>query len=801
MLLKEKRLLLGLFYLFSIPFIYPQSQLKGTVLDDTQMPIPYADILLKDSSGNWTSDRAISDKSGEFKLITEESGAHKISIISVGFEQFNSNTFNIKRNQNVALGKLILKESSFQLQDVNVTAKRIPYKREIDRTVIDLEDDATTSGSTLLDILERTPGVIVDRQNQSIAMLGKSGVRVMINGKMNYMPSEALLEFLNGMNAENAKAIELITTPPAQYDAEGNAGYINIKLKKKIGDGYNANFNSSIGFGDQKTNKNIGVNYNLMKKKSTILINYTLSQNNLPWNGEVNRRLEYGDQLIENQILGFRQNDRVIQNVRVAYDYRLNSKLNLGANISGYTNIYDGEEHKTVGFLNRASGPDIYDLDESNNWRNFQSAFFIEFNPNENSKLSFNVDFLNFTNNQTPQYDIELNENSSPEILLINSDKKTPFDIMAYALEYETTLDNELNFSTGLKWVVNDFRNTNEIKRNQIIDPIFSNDSELEENIAAAYIQVKHKINDKIGFQAGLRYEHTKTFVQGVKDKEVFVDRNYGNFFPTLFLSYKINDFNNINLAASQRINRPELNSLAPFIYFLDIDQVFQGNVALQPAFTDNLQFDYRFKSFNLSIQYSEEKDVISRFQPNINPESYLITLTPKNIDMQKTLSAIFSYSLNPITAWDLRFFSTFINTHLLDKRELEEDFSIRNTSIRFNLNNNISLGNGYSFQLWGYFNSKEVSGVNISLPNGALNIGIQKVSKNFTFTLNGTNIMDSQKWRFESKNDKIGYFQTFNVDFVPPQIKFSVSMRLGDQKLKVKTIEKSEASERINVN
>jgi hypothetical protein len=117
------------------------------------------------------------------------------------------------------------------------------------------------------------------------------------------------------------------------------------------------------------------------------------------------------------------------------------------------------------------------------------------------------------------------------------------------------------------------------------------------------------------------------------------------------------------------------------------------------------------------------------------------------------------------------------------------------------NLNNNITLGNGYSFQLWGYFNSKEVSGVNISLPNGALNMGIQKIYKNFTFTLNGTNVLDSQKWRFESKNDEIGYFQTFNVDFVPPQIKFSVSMRLGDQNLELKTIEKREASERINVN
>ena len=130
----KKFFIINLFCLLSIANIYAQSQLKGTVLDETQMPIPYADILLKDPSGNWTSDRATSNESGEFKLITEESGTYKISIISVGFEQFDSNTFNIKRNQNVALGKFILEDASFQLQDVDVTAKKIPYKREIDRT-------------------------------------------------------------------------------------------------------------------------------------------------------------------------------------------------------------------------------------------------------------------------------------------------------------------------------------------------------------------------------------------------------------------------------------------------------------------------------------------------------------------------------------------------------------------------------------------------------------------------------------------------------------------------------------------
>ena len=301
--------------------------------------------------------------------------------------------------------------------------------------------------------------------------------------------------------------------------------------------------------------------------------------------------------------------------------------------------------------------------------------------------------------------------------------------------------------------------------------------------------------------QTGVRFESTSTIVKSLIDNQVFVDRNYGNFFPSLFLGYKINDFSNINFSASKRINRPAFTDLAPFIYFLDLDQVFQGNVALLPSFTNNIQIDYRFKSINLSLQYSDEKDVISKFQPKVDENNGFVTLIPDNIDSQKSLSAIISYSIYPISSWNLRFFTTLLTTTLQDTRDSNYLYSVSNRSVRLNLNNSIDLGKNYSLQLWGFYNSRSVNGINITLPNGSLNFGIQKKVDNIIFTLNATNILDTQQWRFESTNEEIQYFQSFNIDFVPPQVKFSVAMNFGNQNVKVKKIRESQESNRIKIN
>ena len=229
-------------FLSLLPVItFAQSVISGKIIDDKNYPIPFCNVILIDPSDNNNYGGGTTDDEGYFQIQTDILGIFKVKVLNIGFEAYFSEKLNIKEDgDQFNLGEIVLNEEAFALNDVNVSAARkLPFKREIDRTVINLEDEPNTQGSSVLDILERTPGVILDRQNNSISMLGKDGVNVMINGKMTYMPTSALVQFLNGMSSDDVKSIELITTPPSKYDAEGNSGYINIELKKRLDEGVN----------------------------------------------------------------------------------------------------------------------------------------------------------------------------------------------------------------------------------------------------------------------------------------------------------------------------------------------------------------------------------------------------------------------------------------------------------------------------------------------------------------------------------------------------------------------------------
>ena len=238
------------FVFITIPYILiGQSIISGKVIDENKNPIPFCNVLLVRQIGNENFNGGTTDENGYFEIETDYLGSIKLKISNIGFQEYVSEDIAISKNNSVfELGEILLSDEAFALNDVSVSAKKLPFKREIDRTVINLEDQPNTQGSTVLDILERTPGVILDRQNNSLSMLGKDGVNVMINGKMTYMPTSALVQFLNGMSSDNVKSIELITTPPAKYDAEGNSGYINIELKKRLDEGVNGNLSATNSY-------------------------------------------------------------------------------------------------------------------------------------------------------------------------------------------------------------------------------------------------------------------------------------------------------------------------------------------------------------------------------------------------------------------------------------------------------------------------------------------------------------------------------------------------------------------------
>ena len=787
------------YVLFMFPiYLISQSTISGSVIDENKKPIPFCNVILINTLNDQNFGGGITNEYGDFKIEVYQEGTYKIKVINMGFKEYLSKPLNISTELKLLdLGKIILNETSYLLNDVSVTAKKIPIQKKIDRTVINLEDDPGTSGSTILDVLERTPGVIIDRQNESINMLGKGGVNVMLNGKLTYMPSSALVQYLNGINAENVKSIELITTPPSKFDAEGNAGFINIELRKNLDKGYNGNLTLSSTYAERKPSNNIGFNFNATEKRHSLSFNYSGNKRDIPINGRINRNLPTENGIQITNIEAFRKNSRTVHNLRFSYDLKMSDKITFGTSVIGYSNKYEMIEDKIAIHSNLLIGEDVYFTDEINLWESAQIQAFIKYDFNENTFFDLNFDRLKYSNYQPVNYAITLDINN--ENLDFGTVKQSPFDINVFSLDFEKKINSKLKYTGGVKSVFNEFSNKNEFLSEEEYYSGFNNSSFLEENVFALYSQLNINVSEKISLQSGVRYEHTLTDINDVISNSLLVSRNYGNFFPSIYLGYKINDSNNFNLSLSRRINRPAFTDLAPFTFFVDVDQAFQGNVSLLPSYTNNVETSYRVKNLLFTIQYSEEKNLISKFQPQINLDTGFITIIPRNLDLQKSANIQFSYSAYPFQFWNLRMFSSY--TYAEIEHQLEDAlYTNSNSSFRFTLNNSFEIGNNFSFQIWGYYNTRSIFGLNETLPRGSLNLAIQKKIENLTITLNGNNLLDTEHWRFETNNPDDGFNQYFDLDFRPPQVKLSAIYNFGDKNIKSKKSNQRNGSTRMQV-
>ena len=777
---------------------FGQTVFSGKVVDSFKNPIPFCNVLLIDTNSSQNYVGGATDENGYFEIETNFSGSIKVKISNVGFQEYLSEKININQNNSVfELGEISLSDEAFALDDVSVLAKKLPYKREIDRTVISLENEPNTQGSSVLDILERTPGVILDRQNNSLSMLGKDGVNVMINGKMTYMPTSALVQFLNGMSSDNVKSIELITTPPSKYDAEGNSGYINIELKKRLDEGINGNLSAtnSFSYNDNESQRSISGGFTASSPKNNINFNYSFMDNEIPGDGFFTRTYTNQTPLLETRSIFFNGVDIPSHNIRFSYDYMIKEKLEIGTSITGYSSVED--QNSTTRY---EEGQDInyeFARKELKDWKNVQINLFANYKISEDTNIELSYDILDYEN--YTNYNALFEEQIENLPLEIFTEKESPFDIRVSKLDFESLLLKKIKITAGIKYVKSDFTNINSVNIDGKIQEKYSNQSILDEHILAGYSQANFDITKKIKMQAGFRYEYTDTYVHsGFGD--TFIDREYGNLFPSLFLGYKLNDFNNLNISYSKRISRPAFTDMAPMLIFLDLNTAVFGNLSLRPSYSRNYQIDYRFKSVGLSAQYSNENDVFARFSPTIDTETNFITYSPNNLDKRETITAILNFPIIPTKNWKIRYFTSLSYSEvngLVDTRLINNSI----TSLRFNMNNDFNITDSFTIQVVGFYQTKRnLNNGGYMRPMGKLDISAQKkIDENIILTLNGTNLLNTMKFRPMIDTPELNLLQQAEFNFLKPQAKITLTYNFGNSNVKTKKIKSSEESKRIN--
>ena len=300
-----------------------QAQIIGKVADNAGKPLPYANVLLLNAKDSSFIKGDIAREDGGFAIQNAAIGNYLVEISMVGFVKKYSTAFQLTPQYLTKnLGTTTLNEMA-ELATVEVVTKKPLFEQKIDRLVVNVENSITSAGSTALDVLERSPGIVVNRQDNSISMSGKAGVVVMINGKLNYMTPEAATQMLAGMSANSIEKIELLATPPANLDAEGNAGYINIVLKKNQNEGLNGSYALSAGYGKGAVG-NGSFNLNYRHKKWTIYGGYDYVHFGQQQYADFYRRISLNNKIVETDSKTLAHPNENNNNARLGIDYQLN---------------------------------------------------------------------------------------------------------------------------------------------------------------------------------------------------------------------------------------------------------------------------------------------------------------------------------------------------------------------------------------------------------------------------------------------------------------------------------------------
>lgn len=604
---------------------------------------------------------SIANKQGVYSFEKIADGKYVVRVNVVGHEKAFSNVFDVNpQHQAVQIPTIMLVAKTKELTGVNVMAKRPLIEQRIDRTIVNVDASITNIGTSALEVLEKSPGVSVDREG-NISLKGKEGVLVMIDGRPTQLGGADLANMLRNLSSNQLDQIEIMTNPPARYDAAGTAGIINIKTKKTITAGYNGS--ATVGYSQGRYPKtNEGFNFNYRVGKINLFSN--LSHNYVKQYGiiKINRNIFSSNSNTIDKIFDQEANRLSEGNsysAKVGVDFFATKKTTFGAAISinnrqmsssnpNITNISNAS--KTLESVTRAM------VNNENDWKGFGTNLnFRRLLDKKGKEITSDIDFLKY-GSQNDQFMVNsfTDAAGNPYKKADTLSGDLPQDIKVYTarVDYLHPLKKNAKFEAGIKsGIVRTDNNAiyDSIQYGRIVhDFNRSNHFIYEENINAAYVNLSTPLSKKISAQFGLRVENTNAKGRQITTGQNF-DRHYTQLFPTAFFQYKANDKNTFGANFGRRVRRPSYESLNPFIRFIDRYMYQKGNPNLKPSLTNAFEISHTWKNqVTTTLNYSRVKDVVDGIIEQKGQETYT---TPANI-ASLTQFGISINANTPITKW-----------------------------------------------------------------------------------------------------------------------------------------------------
>jgi iron complex outermembrane recepter protein len=716
-------------------------KIAGQVIDGNQKNIEAATIALLRAKDSSTIKFSVANKTGNFEFENVPEGQYLVSISAVGHGKAYSEKIEISESQKLVTLKTIeLIPQAKNLSGVTVTTSRPLIEQKIDRTVVNVEASVTNVGSSALEVLERSPGITVDKDG-NISLKGKDGVMVLIDGRPTYLSGPDLANMLRSMQASQLDQLEIMTNPPARYDAAGNAGIINIKTKKNKQFGYNGS--ATIGYGQWYYPKfNESFNFNYRKNKINFFTNlgHNFGQNK----GMIDLQRNFIDENTKILSSSFdqhtrRYSDNNTYNGKIGFDYFPAKNTTIGVVLTGYTSDQNRSMRTAtdIDFQNGELSKQRNVSTEKQEWKNFSGNLnFRQVLDTTGKELTADFDFVGYdSHNGTSLMNYYFDANNiptkTPDTLL----GALPQNIKVYSgkMDYLHPLKKGARFEAGIKSSIvrtdNDARYDSLINGSPKQDYGRSNYFIYEENINAAYANLSGPLGKKWNGQLGLRVENTnaKGDQKGnqIVPREKF-DRHYTQLFPTAYLQYVADKSNSFVLNYGRRIRRPNYQSLNPFISFLDKYTFQQGNPNLRPQFSHNIELSHTHKNFlTTTLNFSRTTDILQEVIEQIASENKTF-VRQANIAKQRQFGLSVNVS-KPINKWWSSNMYVNVFNNRFDGEINKSPISVSATMFSLNGSQQFKFAKTWNAEVSGFYRSKGIEGVIQTMQMGMVSVGLGK--------------------------------------------------------------------------